>query len=148
MAVLQVLKGMIPGRQFPIRGAKAVLGRHPDCEIVVDVGAVSRQHAQVLVVGGEFYLEDLDSRNGTFVDEDGERSKAAARWTTTTASRSAMSVHVPFRRRTRSARQRSDIRRPAPRWRWSTMATGLGRLDRSCRRSASLERRRRPDNRS
>lgn len=59
---------MVPGRQFAIRGAKAVLGRHPDCEIVVDVGAVSRQHAQVLVVGGEFFLEDLGSRNGTYVN--------------------------------------------------------------------------------
>ncbi len=68
MAVLQVLKGMTPGQQFPIQGEKAILGRHPDCDIVLDVGAVSRQHAQILVIDSNFYVEDLKSRNGTFVN--------------------------------------------------------------------------------
>ena len=44
------------------------MGRHPDCDIVLDAGAVSRQHAQITVVGGDFLIEDLRSRNGTFVN--------------------------------------------------------------------------------
>jgi phosphoserine phosphatase RsbU/P len=69
MALLQVLKGLNPpGKQFPIEGDKAVLGRHPDCDIVLDVGAVSRQHAQILVINSDFFVEDLKSRNGTFVN--------------------------------------------------------------------------------
>lgn len=68
MAVLQVLKGLTPGTQFPLVSERAVLGRHPDCDIVLDVGAVSRQHAQIVQVQGEYFVEDLKSRNGTFVN--------------------------------------------------------------------------------
>jgi serine phosphatase RsbU (regulator of sigma subunit) len=45
------------------------MGRHPECEIVLDVGAVSRQHAQILASDGQYYVEDLKSRNGTFVND-------------------------------------------------------------------------------
>ncbi|MEX0714711.1 MAG: SpoIIE family protein phosphatase [Pirellulales bacterium] len=68
MAVLEVLKGLNPGQHFVLSGERSVLGRHPDCDIVLDVGAVSRQHAQILCSGNEFYVEDLRSRNGTFVN--------------------------------------------------------------------------------
>lgn len=68
MAVLQVLKGKTPGQLFPLDRDCSVLGRHPECDIVLDVGAVSRQHAQILHVGNEYFVEDLDSRNGTFVN--------------------------------------------------------------------------------
>jgi serine phosphatase RsbU (regulator of sigma subunit) len=44
------------------------LGRHPDCEIVLEVGAVSREHARVIKVDDKFFLEDLKSRNGTFLN--------------------------------------------------------------------------------
>ena len=33
-----------------------------------DDGAISRQHAAIIFAKGEFYLEDLQSSNGTFVD--------------------------------------------------------------------------------
>ena len=68
MAVLQVLKGKTPGQLFPLDRECSVLGRHPECDIVLDVGAVSRQHAQILHVGNEYFVEDLDSRNGTYVN--------------------------------------------------------------------------------
>ena len=68
MAVLQTIQGMNPGQCFPIEGEVAVLGRHPDCDIVLESGAVSRQHAQLLVIDGVYYVEDLGSRNGTFVN--------------------------------------------------------------------------------
>ncbi|HUY31407.1 MAG TPA: SpoIIE family protein phosphatase [Pirellulales bacterium] len=68
MALLQSLNGLNPGQQYPLSGQRAVMGRHPDCDIVLDVGAVSRQHAQILIVNDEFFVEDLESRNGTFVN--------------------------------------------------------------------------------
>lgn len=68
MACLQVLKGLNPGQLFPLDKDRFVLGRHPDCDIVLDVGAVSRQHAQIVRENGEFYIEDLHSRNGTIVN--------------------------------------------------------------------------------
>lgn len=68
MAVLQVLKGLNPGQLFPIEGEQLILGRHPECDVVLDMGAVSRQHAQILRIGEDFYIEDLHSRNGTYVN--------------------------------------------------------------------------------
>ncbi|MEA1951989.1 MAG: SpoIIE family protein phosphatase, partial [Planctomycetota bacterium] len=45
-----------------------VLGRNPDCDIVLDLGAVSRHHARILNIEGLFYVEDQGSRNGTFLN--------------------------------------------------------------------------------
>jgi len=68
MAVLQVLKGLNPGQVFSLDEERSVLGRHPDCTIVLDEGAVSRQHAQIVRNGDDFFVEDLHSRNGTLVN--------------------------------------------------------------------------------
>ena len=67
MALLRAMNGVNPGKLFPV-GDSAVLGRHPDCGIVLDVGAVSRQHARITKSGEDFLVEDLQSRNGTFVN--------------------------------------------------------------------------------
>ena len=68
MAVLQMTNGPQRGQSYELSQQKYVLGRHPDCDIVVDAGAVSRQHAQVLGEDGQFFVEDLKSRNGTYVN--------------------------------------------------------------------------------
>lgn len=68
MAFIQVLKGLNPGQRFAIEGDLVILGRHPDCQIVLDVGAISRQHAQIIHDSGNFFVEDLKSRNGTYVN--------------------------------------------------------------------------------
>jgi serine phosphatase RsbU (regulator of sigma subunit) len=68
MAVLRALEGVNPGKLFPLEGAAVILGRHPACDIVLESAAVSRQHARILAVDGNFYLEDLHSRNGTFLN--------------------------------------------------------------------------------
>ncbi|MBX3412843.1 MAG: SpoIIE family protein phosphatase [Pirellulales bacterium] len=68
MAVLKVLKGLNPGQVFSLDDERSVLGRHPDCTIVLDEGAVSRQHAQIVRVGEDFFVEDLHSRNGTLLN--------------------------------------------------------------------------------
>ena len=69
MAILEVVRGNQSGQQFKLAEELAILGRHPDCDIVLDAGAVSRQHAQVRFADGEYFIEDLGSRNGTFVNE-------------------------------------------------------------------------------
>jgi sigma-B regulation protein RsbU (phosphoserine phosphatase) len=69
MAVLQALVGETPADVLPVPGIKANLGRHPECDIVLDAAAVSRQHAQIISENGTFHIEDLHSRNGTFVND-------------------------------------------------------------------------------
>ena len=68
MAFLEVVEGPQPGRRYPLRGDRNVLGRHPDCDVVLEVAAISRQHAIILRSGSAFFVEDLGSRNGTFVN--------------------------------------------------------------------------------
>jgi sigma-B regulation protein RsbU (phosphoserine phosphatase) len=68
MAELEFIHGYEAGRRFPLTKDKCELGRHPDCDVVLDIGAVSRKHAQILRRNGRFYLEDLKSRNGTFLN--------------------------------------------------------------------------------
>ena len=53
---------------LPLEGESAVLGRHPHCDIVLEVGAISRQHARIVKLGEDYYVEDMNSRNGTFVN--------------------------------------------------------------------------------
>lgn len=50
---------------FPLLGDSTIIGRHPCCEIVLDHGAVSREHARIIHELSGYYLEDLSSRNGT-----------------------------------------------------------------------------------
>ncbi len=69
MAFLQAISGSGFGQRYEISKAETVLGRHPDCDVTIDVGAVSRQHARVHATGEQGYeLEDLKSRNGTFLN--------------------------------------------------------------------------------
>src|SRR5213593_4206591 len=68
MAVLTFLKGINQGNSVPLEGERIVLGRQETCAIVLNVPAVSREHAVIRRVQGKFYIEDLKSRNGTFVN--------------------------------------------------------------------------------
>lgn len=69
MAVLQLLQGGVEGTQFPLVADRTIIGRHPNCQVILQSNVVSRHHAQILESHGTFYIEDLRSRNGTFVNE-------------------------------------------------------------------------------
>jgi serine phosphatase RsbU (regulator of sigma subunit) len=68
MANMKVMQGNSPGKQFDLEGSRSVLGRSPECEVVLDVAAVSRRHAVVTKEEDRFFIEDMGSRNGTFVN--------------------------------------------------------------------------------
>lgn len=68
MAFLRVVKGTENGKLLELQGERNVLGRHPNCQIVLDSPSVSRHHAQILESHGHFYLEDLRSRNRTYLN--------------------------------------------------------------------------------
>jgi DNA-binding winged helix-turn-helix (wHTH) protein len=54
-------------RRFALSEGPNIVGRDPDADIRIEHGSVSRRHARVSVRGGIAVLEDLQSRNGTFV---------------------------------------------------------------------------------
>lgn len=69
MAILELVKGFAPGTRYEITADRTVLGRSADCDIPLDAPAVSRRHAAIVREHGQFFLEDLKSRNGTFVND-------------------------------------------------------------------------------
>lgn len=68
MALLQAVRGPTPGERILLDRDEIILGRHPDCHIVLESAAVSRQHARIARESGQYLLQDLGSRNGTLVN--------------------------------------------------------------------------------
>ncbi len=68
MASLVTIKGPNPGQRFALTGDSMLIGRQEDAAIVLESLAVSRQHARILCHGGEYFVEDVGSSNGTFVN--------------------------------------------------------------------------------
>jgi len=56
------------GETFHPEGERTMIGRSPDCEIFLDDVTVSRKHAVLLRKDGAFFVEDLGSLNGTFLN--------------------------------------------------------------------------------
>jgi DNA-binding winged helix-turn-helix (wHTH) protein len=54
-------------REIALGEGEYVLGRDPDADIPVDHASVSRHHARIVIDGTAARLEDLGSKNGTFL---------------------------------------------------------------------------------
>lgn len=68
MAYLVVAESDQNGEKFALDSAGVILGRHPDCNVVVDNASVSRHHAKITQADDGYYVEDLQSRNGTYLN--------------------------------------------------------------------------------
>lgn len=69
MASLIMIEGPQTGREWELESGETVIGRQQDCQIVLNDGAVSRTHARILGEEGAYILEDLRSRNSTYLNE-------------------------------------------------------------------------------
>jgi DNA-binding winged helix-turn-helix (wHTH) protein len=54
---------------LPLCAGENLFGREEDARVRIDTPAVSRRHARIVIRGTEATLEDLGSKNGTFVGE-------------------------------------------------------------------------------
>jgi hypothetical protein len=54
--------------EYPLDKERITIGRRPANDIHIDNLAVSGEHASVLTIGSDSFLEDLDSSNGTIVN--------------------------------------------------------------------------------
>src|SRR5712692_5945670 len=70
MAYLVVLKGQNAKQSISLDKERVVLGRNASCDVVFPANdfAISREHACILRVQSKFFIEDLGSRNGTYVN--------------------------------------------------------------------------------
>jgi DNA-binding winged helix-turn-helix (wHTH) protein len=58
---------ILQGREVDLRAGENLLGRVAEGVAWIDSSSVSRRHARILVEGGALVLEDLGSKNGTFL---------------------------------------------------------------------------------
>jgi pSer/pThr/pTyr-binding forkhead associated (FHA) protein len=65
---LELVEGPGAPRYYELRQPAAVVGRSEQSDIQVDSEGLSRKHLLVTRHGGEFVVEDLDSRNGVFLN--------------------------------------------------------------------------------
>ena len=76
-ARLVIEKGRSSGKQFMLSDVEAQIGRwdadggiFPDVDLDTDdpEAKVSRRHARITLSNGQYFLEDLGSTNGTFIN--------------------------------------------------------------------------------
>jgi hypothetical protein len=68
MPMLLIMDGHRPGQKVLVDQSEFIIGRDERCHLVVDDRRVSRQHARIRLEGDQYLLEDLGSKNGTFVN--------------------------------------------------------------------------------
>jgi phosphoserine phosphatase RsbU/P len=69
MPFLRMLHGEVPGRFYRLDRDVTVLGRDAACEIVLPDQEVSKRHARITRQDDGYYIEDLQSTNGTKVGD-------------------------------------------------------------------------------
>ncbi|MEW6742904.1 MAG: FHA domain-containing protein [Planctomycetota bacterium] len=65
---LKIIEGMRAGAEFEVGEAPITIGRLPRCEVELPDRTISREHARIFQRQGVFYLADLHSANGTFLE--------------------------------------------------------------------------------
>jgi pSer/pThr/pTyr-binding forkhead associated (FHA) protein len=67
-AKLVVVEGESKGQTFDL-AKTAIIGRHPEAAVRVKDVKISREHSKLFAQGADFYIVDLNSRNGTLVND-------------------------------------------------------------------------------
>ncbi|WP_434420525.1 SpoIIE family protein phosphatase [Nannocystis pusilla] len=65
---LEIRRGQAPVTNVNLVGRRVVVGRSPDCDVVLNTTSVSRQHAELICDNVGWRVRDLGSRNGTGVN--------------------------------------------------------------------------------
>jgi len=66
--VLIIHEGEKTGQRFILQEPELIIGRGGECGLVLPERQVSREHIRIYRAGETYYLEDLDSKNGTWVN--------------------------------------------------------------------------------
>lgn len=66
---LRVMTGSHEGTEIPISGDKFLIGRSESCQLRPKSDSISRKHCILVIRDGRLLIQDLKSRNGTYVNE-------------------------------------------------------------------------------
>ena len=67
-AMLIVFEGKSPKQQWVLQDSIIIIGRGEDCQIIIEDRQASRHHARITQSAQGYILEDLDSKNGTYLN--------------------------------------------------------------------------------
>lgn len=67
-ACLLVVGGDLNGTIFDLEDGVCIAGRSPECNIPLEFNGISRQHFKIMTIHGQCSVEDMNSSNGTFVN--------------------------------------------------------------------------------
>lgn len=70
MPILTSNDASVVRRKLEFEECTVTIGRHPECDIIIDDASVSRQHARIDSENGVYFIEDLNSRNGTLLNSE------------------------------------------------------------------------------
>lgn len=56
-------------KEYPVISSVVTVGRKPDNDLVIDHPAVSGHHCKIVLQGDTYFVEDLNSSNGTLVND-------------------------------------------------------------------------------
>ena len=77
MTKVYIISGSLQGRHFALKEKSALIGRGSTNDIQINESSVSRKHAKIFKDGDKYFIEDLRSKNGTWINgnavEIGER---------------------------------------------------------------------------
>lgn len=65
---LKILNGPLAGRLFQLKEGENLVGRTPECDIVLTSNGISKRHCKIILSGKSISVVDLQSSNGTFVN--------------------------------------------------------------------------------
>ncbi len=65
---MAVTEGRLAGTVIPLTPAGILVGRNPECSLVLDDDFTSGRHLRLFLREGSWWVEDLGSTNGTFLD--------------------------------------------------------------------------------
>lgn len=92
--VLTVEEGEHVGLRVTVDSDSFVMGRGEECDLVLTDRAISRQHARINRIGNQYQIEDLESKNGTWVN--GEQLTGERMLVDGSKIQLAMTVRIAF----------------------------------------------------
>jgi DNA-binding winged helix-turn-helix (wHTH) protein len=66
--IITIVEGKYANQHWALEEDDVVLGRDDIADIVLPERQISRQHIRIFKEGDQYYIEDLDSKNGTWVN--------------------------------------------------------------------------------
>ncbi len=112
-----------PPEQLPMPKDEITLGRGEECDIVLENRNISRQHIRIYKEADRYFVHDLDSKNGTWVNN--QQLKGRHELQNGDEIRLAATTHVQFIGSGATTPMLSDV---------SAFTSGRLRLDREARR--------------